>query len=134
VTVLPYQGDSAVIASQLAACDALVHAGRQETFGLVALEAMACGLPVVAYDAGALAEIVDDAVGGLAPAAGGSAALAAAVADVFARGPARLGATARARVLGAYTWDATLSSQLRHYERLLRRGLVLADPPAIAAT
>ncbi len=134
VTVLPYQGESAVIAAQLAACDALVHAGRQETFGLVALEAMACGLPVVAYDEGALAEIVDDSVGALAPAAGRSAALAAAVAEVFAHGPARLGAAARARVLGEYTWDASLSSQLRHYERLLRRGLVLADPSAVAAT
>ncbi len=37
-----------------------------------------------------------------------SAALAAAVAEVFARGPARLGAAARARVLDGYTWEATL--------------------------
>jgi alpha-1,6-mannosyltransferase len=119
VTILPYEGDTTAVAARLAACDLLVHAGRQETFGLVALEAMASGLPVVAYDAGALAEIVDGSVGALAPAAGRAPALAAAVADVFARDAAALGAAARARVLADYTWDASLARQLRLYESLL---------------
>ena len=36
------------VARLMASADLLVHAGDQETFGLVILEAMACGLPVVA--------------------------------------------------------------------------------------
>lgn len=39
--------DEAALARVLASCDAFVHAGDQETFGLAALEAMACGTPVV---------------------------------------------------------------------------------------
>jgi len=131
VTVLPYEDDAAVIAAQLAACDLLVHAGRRETFGLVALEAMACGLPVVAYDAGALAELVDDSVGALAPANGRAAALADAVADVFARGPQALGAAARERVLAHYSWDAAFAHQMRYYALLLDQASLLRDSPTM---
>ena len=63
VTTLEYQRDHLELARILASCDAFVHAGDQETFGLVALEAMACGLPVVAARAGALVELVDETVG-----------------------------------------------------------------------
>ena len=39
----------------------------EEPFGLVAIEALACGTPVVGYDRGALCEIIDDHVGCLVP-------------------------------------------------------------------
>src|SRR5262249_34476271 len=66
VTVLPYEQDSARLARLLASADALVHAGVHETFGLIVIEAMACGRPVVAVRSGALAELVGDDVGVLA--------------------------------------------------------------------
>jgi alpha-1,6-mannosyltransferase len=43
----------------LASCDAYVHAGDQETFGLGVLEAMACGTPVVTTTAGGLGELAE---------------------------------------------------------------------------
>lgn len=45
--------------------DVFVHAGDPEPFGLVNIEAMAMQLPVVAFDHGALPEIVLDGVTGL---------------------------------------------------------------------
>ncbi len=66
VTMIPYRRDSQELAQWMASCDALVHAGTKETFGLVLLEAMACGRPVIAARASATPEIVDDRVGVLA--------------------------------------------------------------------
>ena len=67
VTILPYRRDSRELAEVFASADALVHAGTKETFGLVILESMACGRPVVAVNAGAIPEFVDDSVGILCP-------------------------------------------------------------------
>jgi alpha-1,6-mannosyltransferase len=47
VTWLPYCADSVRLAQLYNAADIFVHPGVQETFGLVTLEAQACGTPVV---------------------------------------------------------------------------------------
>lgn len=133
VTYLGYQREPARLAAWFASADALVHAGRCETFGLVALEALACGLPVVAYAAAALPEIVDAEVGALAPPTG-PAALAEAVAAHFARDVAPVRAAARARVLRDHTWERVLQLQLRHYARLLHRPTLLSAELALPAT
>lgn len=46
---------------------AVVTPQWDEPFGLVAVEAMACGTPVAAYDRGAMEEILDPVTGALAP-------------------------------------------------------------------
>jgi alpha-1,6-mannosyltransferase len=47
ITWLPYCADAARLAALYRAADLFVHPGVQETFGLVTLEAQACGTPVV---------------------------------------------------------------------------------------
>ena len=95
--MLPYEQDRARLARLLASCDALIHAGRHETFGMILVEAMACGLPVIAVRSGAVTEIVDAQIGRIAT-PDDARSLADAVRSIFAGGPRRDGRIrARAR-------------------------------------
>jgi alpha-1,6-mannosyltransferase len=120
VTRIPYHRDSAELAATLASADALVHAGTAETFGLVILEAMACGRPVVGIRANAVAELVDESVGVTATRAEGPL-LARAVRELYDRDIEALGRAARARVEDHYSWDRALHHQLAVYEGLIEK-------------
>jgi glycosyltransferase involved in cell wall biosynthesis len=52
------------LASQLAAADVMVFPSRTDTFGLVNLEAMACGVPVAAYPVTGPIDVIEDGVTG----------------------------------------------------------------------
>jgi alpha-1,6-mannosyltransferase len=117
VTMLPYRRDSLELAQWLASADALVHAGTRETFGLVLLEAMACGRPVVAARAGAIPEFVDDSVGVLAEPYDGDS-MAQAIASLYERDLDAVGAVARAKVLRQFTWGQAFQQQVAAYANL----------------
>jgi alpha-1,6-mannosyltransferase len=127
VTMLPYRRDSLELAEWIASADALVHAGTKETFGLVLLEAMACGRPVVAARASAIPEFVDDSVGILAEPCSGPS-MADAIAALYERDIEAIGATARARVLRRFTWHKAFQAQLTAYASLVgARRLTISD-------
>lgn len=92
-----------------ASCDAFAYASATETLGLVVLEAMASGLPVIATPVGGVADHLRDGINGVAYAPGDVAACAAAMARVAADGAlrARLAAGARADA-EAKGWEAEL--------------------------
>lgn len=117
MTCLPFHNDRHKLARLIASCDLFVHPGDQETFGLVVVEAMACGVPVVGVQAGGVAELIDDDDGVLV-APGSVDQLAAGIDSVFARDMAALGANARRKVERQHTWDAVLQRLLRHYSEL----------------
>jgi len=52
------------LAQHIAASDVLVFPSRTDTFGLVSLEAMACGVPVAAYPVAGPIDVIDDGVTG----------------------------------------------------------------------
>jgi len=131
VTVLPYRRESIELAEWLASADALVHAGTKETFGLVILEAMACGRPVVAARASAIPELVDESVGMLAE-PGSGARMAEAIAGLYERDIEALGSNARARVLRTFTWNRAFQGQVATYRALLGRHRVAVPGSQVA--
>jgi alpha-1,6-mannosyltransferase len=118
VTVIDEFCPATQVARLMASADALLHAGDQETFGLVILEAMASGIPVVAVAAGAFEEIVTDQCGLLCT-PNDPQAMANAVRELFGQGSAALGRQARRHVEQHYAWDTVVSSLLGHYHAVL---------------
>jgi alpha-1,6-mannosyltransferase len=121
VTLLPFLHSSLELARILASADGLVHAGDQETFGLVLLEAMACGRGVVAANAGAIPEIVTPQTGVLV-APGDAGAMASGIRAFYARDPEALGRAARARAERDYGWDNAMHGLLGLYRGALASG------------
>jgi glycosyltransferase involved in cell wall biosynthesis len=81
------------------AADVVVVPSREEPLGLAAIEALACGVPVVASETGGLAQVVQPELNGLLISPADAAALAAALGRLGDEGfRTRLGAAARASV------------------------------------
>lgn len=102
----------AEVGSYLVASHALVVPSRREGLGLVALEAMAHGRPVVASRVGGLVEVVQDGADGLLVEPGDEGALADALMRLPLRAPT-------ASVLGAHRPEAVASEHRRLYASVI---------------
>jgi glycosyltransferase involved in cell wall biosynthesis len=109
----------------VAACDIVTMPTTQdlsEGFGLVVLEAMAAGRPVIATAVGPVPEVVDDASGILVP-AGSSTALADALVRLANDAELRkqMGAAGAARAHTVFALDRMVDHTITVYERVLAR-------------
>jgi glycosyltransferase involved in cell wall biosynthesis len=90
-----------------------------EGFGLPAGEAMACGIPLISTDGGALPEVVGDA-GRIVPARDPEA-LARAIAELLldAETRARLGERGRQRILDRFSWSRAATDMTHLYRQAM---------------
>jgi glycosyltransferase involved in cell wall biosynthesis len=102
-------------------CDAFVFASVTETLGLVVLEAMASGLPVVAAPAGGVRDHLRDGQNGLAYQAGNIEAMAHAMVKLAWEGglARRLGRGARATA-EELTWEREMERLDRSYREVCK--------------
>lgn len=114
-----------VLSTYYRAVDAVVVPSRSESFGLVALEAAACGTPVVASAIGGLSHLVDHGRTGFLAPPDDAAAFAHYLSELLAdRALARLmGGAARERAAG-FTWAAAAQRMAELAEVLTGRTLV----------
>lgn len=105
-----------------------------EPFGIVALEAMAAGTPIVASDAGGLGEIVRHDKNGTSCHAGDSASLAWAIRAVLSdpHRARKLAGTAKEAVVDQYSWrivaDHTIKTYIKIYNEYLGSSWSEASP------
>mgnify|MGYP000327159649 CR=1 FL=1 len=117
VISMPYESDPRAVAKIIASCDAFVHANDKEPFGLIVLEAMACGRPVVGVNAGGVAETVDESVGQLAASADADD-YAQAVEALFARDIEAIGRAAREKAVNQFAWNRVFEDLCMVYGEL----------------
>lgn len=109
------------------AADILVAPAPQEAFGQTVLEAMACGTPVIGFDAGGIRDLVRHGENGLLVQTGNVSALAEAI-DSLLGDPFRLERMrTRARQIAVAEYDLTL--QAKRYTHLYETILAGRLPP-----
>jgi glycosyltransferase involved in cell wall biosynthesis len=102
--------------------DIFVMPSRRESFGVAAVEASACGVPVIASRFGGIPEIVEDGSTGLLVAPDDVEWFGRAIGEL-ASDPARrrtMGAAARRRMLEKFDWTITVSRMVTLYSELNR--------------
>jgi len=109
-----------VVAAMYRRARLVVYPSLEEGFGLPALEALACGAPLVSTRGSAIEEVVGDAAVLVAP--GDADALAHALRQLLGddRERERLRAAGPVRA-AAFTWDRSVAQHVSLYERVARR-------------
>jgi N-acetyl-alpha-D-glucosaminyl L-malate synthase BshA len=77
-----FVGNQEDVQPLLACCDVFLLPSEEESFGLAALEAFACGVPAVTSDVGGISELVETGVNGFRVALGDTEGMAARVLEI----------------------------------------------------
>ncbi|MBN1893523.1 glycosyltransferase family 4 protein [bacterium] len=105
-----------------AAMDMLVYPAYAEAFGIVLIEAMAMGLPVIASDCDGIPEIVKNGETGILVPAREAGPLAQAVLDLLNNAEKRqaFGRRGRARAERCYDWERILDDTMNLYRTVIQ--------------
>jgi N-acetyl-alpha-D-glucosaminyl L-malate synthase BshA len=116
-----FVGKQPKIVDYLSVADVLLLPSEQESFGLAALEAMACEVPVVASRVGGVPEVVTDGETGCLSEVGDVEKMADDAARLLSDEAARraMGRRARESALARYSTDLVIPQYLEFYERVL---------------
>lgn len=116
--------EDSLLPAAYSSADVHVLPSLWEVFGIVLVEAMACGLPCVASDAGGIAEVVADGRTGLLFPRGDARALAERVRVLVEDAPLRrrMAADARRRAVEVFDWDRIAERTETFYESLIAMG------------
>jgi alpha-1,6-mannosyltransferase len=109
-----FVSDRTELARLLGSADVVIAPGPAETFGLAALEALACGTPVVVSAESALPEVVGDAGASVA-----GEDLASGVREVLGRPEAERRTTARARA-ERFGWPVAVAAFLNVHQAAIQ--------------
>jgi len=116
-----FLGNTPFLEAIIPTADLYVLPSNSESFGLSALEAQACGVPVLGYAAGGLPEVVESGVTGVLGDVGDVDGLSAAGAELLedAERYGAMSAAARARAVRLFDAETIVGRYLRVYERVL---------------
>jgi len=116
-----FVGKQPKIVDYLSAADVLLLPSEQESFGLAALEAMACEVPVIASRVGGVPEVVSDGETGFLSEVGDVEKMAEDAARLLTDATLRreMGKRARESALARYRTDIVIPQYIEFYERVL---------------
>lgn len=116
-----FVGKQPKIVDYLSAADVLLLPSEQESFGLAALEAMACEVPVIASRVGGLPEVVTDGETGFLSDVGDVDKMAADATKLLTDETLRreMGQRARESAVARYRTDIVIPQYIAFYERVL---------------
>jgi glycosyltransferase involved in cell wall biosynthesis len=116
--LMPGKVDHDAMPALYRSADVVVCAPWYEPFGIVPLEAMGCGVPVVAAAVGGMKDTVEDGVTGTLVHEQDPSAVAAAIWPYLQDRQLRdrQGLAGRARACARYSWDAIGAETLKAYE------------------
>ena len=116
-----FVGKQAKIVDYLSAADVLLLPSEQESFGLAALEAMACEVPVIASRVGGVPEVVTDGETGYLSEVGDVDKMSEDAARLVLDEELRreMGRRARESALSRYSTDLIIPQYIKFYERVL---------------
>ncbi|MDQ6651209.1 MAG: N-acetyl-alpha-D-glucosaminyl L-malate synthase BshA [Acidobacteriota bacterium] len=116
-----FVGKQPNIVDYLSAADVLLLPSEQESFGLAALEAMACEVPVIASRVGGVPEVVTDGETGFLSDVGDLDKMAEDAARLLSNGELKreMGQRARESAVERYRTDIVIPQYIEFYERIM---------------